>query len=257
MPPDKALLAQLPDPRRCKDKNPAAALDAVVKKYPWFRFGFRAGDRRISFDYAADPTGKRPGGNLLVSRIVVILPDGRTMHTNGPAGDAPPFTISKLLRQIDGPAPDLTTLWVSRHKNAPKPLPFGDLAAAAVVKLLGAKATPPENDDAVTLAQRALGSDWELDATFALKGDRIVSLSSDGLGMVSLKTPNRRSDRYLCLADAMAALGKQYGSKLELSRTRFETFSRDNRRLGDGPWVDTPTLRRLVLAGAAEVAETA
>ena len=75
MPPDKALLAQLPDPRRCKDKNPAAALDAVVKKYPWFRFGFRAGDRRISFDYAADPTGKRPGGNLLVSRIVVILPD--------------------------------------------------------------------------------------------------------------------------------------------------------------------------------------
>jgi len=69
-----------------------------------------------------------------------------------------------------------------------------------------------------------------------------------------LKTANRRADRYLSLADAMAALGERYGSTLRPAGTRFQSFSRDNRRLGDGPWVDTATLRRLVLAAATEVA---
>jgi len=67
-----------------------------------------------------------------------------------------------------------------------------------------------------------------------------------------LKTANRRADRYLSLADAMAALGERYGSTLRPAGTRFQSFSRDNRRLGDGPWVDTATLRRL--AAATEVA---
>jgi hypothetical protein len=257
MPPDKALLAQLPDPRRCKQQNPAKELDRVVKKHPWFRFGFRAGARRISFDYAADPSYRRPGGNLLVSRIVTVLPNGGTRHENGPAGDAPPMTISKLIRQLGGPPPDLTTLWVSFHKQAPKPLAFADLVAAALVRLTGAKWTPPENDGAAGLAQRAYGSDLELHAFVGLKRNRFVILSSASEGMVDLHYRGRRPARYLALGDALAALAEKSGASLDLSRTAFERFSRDNRRLGDGPWVDTPTLRRLVLAGAAEVAATA
>ena len=75
--------------------------------------------------------------------------------------------------------------------------------------------------------------------------------------MVDLHYRGRRPARYLALGDALAALAEKSGASLDLSRTAFERFSRDNRRLGDGPWVDTPTLRRLVLAGAAEVAATA
>jgi hypothetical protein len=252
--PDKALLAQLPDPRRCKDANPAAALDTVIRKHPWFRFGFRAGNRRISCDYAADPTGKRPGGTLLVTRIMTVPGPGRTAHTTGPSGDAPPMTISKLLRQLDGPAPDLSTLWVSRHKNAPAPLPFGDLVAAALIKLCGAEATLPEEDGAVGLAQRALGSDLELETLVGRSGGAPVILRNTGNGTVSLHNPGRRPETFLSLAEAMGALRKQHRAKLAPAKTQFDRASHDNRRLGDGPWVDTKTLRKLVFAAIEEIA---
>jgi predicted DNA-binding WGR domain protein len=242
---DKAVLAQLPDPRRCKHKNPGRELDRVVAKHPWFRFGFRAGDRRISFDYAADGSGTRPGGDLLVCRIG---------GSAGPAGDAPPMTITKLLRQLDGRAPDLTTLWVSRDKRAPSPRSFGDLVAATLVDLLGAKAAPPEQDDAVHLAQRAFGSDLELHMFVGLKRSRSVILSSGGQGTVNVHYRGRRPTEYLSLADALAAIGRQSGTSLDPAGTTFERFSSDNRRLGYGPWVDTPTLRRLLVAAIAEVA---
>jgi hypothetical protein len=251
----EALLAQLPDARRCKRKNPAAELDRVVKAHPWFGFGFRAGDRRISYDYAADGRRpSRPGGTLLVTRIVKVKPPGGIVGTNGPAGQAPPATISKLIRQLGGAAADLKTLWVSRHKEAPDPLPFGDLVAATLVDLTDAEPPPAEKESAIGLVQRALGSDRELHAFVALKGNASVILSSTGGGMVYLHYAGRRPTAYLSVGDAIADLAARHGSKIEPSATRFETFNRDNRRLGDGPWVDTPTLRELVVAALAEAA---
>jgi hypothetical protein len=249
----KTLLAQLPDPRRCKNRNPAAELDRVVAKHPWFRFGFRVGERRISCDYAADASGRRPGGDLLVTSIMHVSGPGQTAHTTGPCGDVPPMTISKLLRQLDGPAPDLATLWVSRHKRAPAPLPFGDLVAAVLVQVCGAKTTALETDSAVILAQRALGSDRELEVHVGLSG-RSITLRSTGAGTVWLHAPGRRPVTFLGLADAMGALRKAYGARLRSAVTTFHRSNHDNLRLGDGPWVDGPTLRKLVLAALEESA---
>lgn len=257
MPPNKTLLAQLPDPRRCKQKNPAAELDRLVRKHLWFRFGFRAGNSRISFDYAADGSGRRPDGELLVCRMVSFEADGAIPGTTGPAGEATTTKISKMIRQIRVPAPDLTTLWVSRDKRAPKPLPFADLVAAALVQLLDAKATPPEQDGALGLAQRALASDCELHAIVNFKGGRSVVLESGGAGTVSLHYRGRRPTAYISLADAIRALADRHGSKIEATRTRFERFTRDNGRMGAGPWVDTPTLRKLIVAALSEASSPA
>lgn len=249
-----ALLARLPDPLRCKLKNPAAELDRVVRKYPWFEFGFRAGTRRLAFSYAANGAGTRPDGTTLVCGFSSIDPVTQSVHGTREGGDAPPMTISRLLRQVGRPAPDLKTLWVSFHKKAPRPKPFAELVGAALIQLLRVKATPLASDSRVGLAQRAIGSDCELHGFIGLKRRRFLILSGRGDGMVSVQQPGRRPVKYLSLAEAIQAITDQHGPRLELSSTRFETFSRDNRRLGRGAWVDTPTLRRLVIAAIAEAA---
>jgi predicted DNA-binding WGR domain protein len=249
-----ALLAHLPDPLRCRQKNPAAELDRLVKKHPWFAFGFRAGARRLTFGYASDGSGTHPDKTLLVCGFSSIDPATQSVRGTREGGDAPPMTISRLLRQVGRPPPDLKTLWVSFHKQAPTPKPFAELVGAALIQLLGAKATPLASDSRVGLAQRAFGSDHELHGFIGLKGSRFLVLSSLGDGMISVQQPGRRPVKYLSLEGAIQAIADQHRPRLELSSTRFETFSRDNRRLGRGAWVKTPVLRRLVVAAIAEAA---
>ncbi len=191
----RALAKTLPDPRRCTEENPVAALDRVTKQFLSFNFGYRDGDQLFSYAHGGYP---RPKGDLLVSRVWT----GNTM-TQGPYG----ATLSQVMRQIGGGKPDYSTLWIGWTKG---PLPrkgFAELCGAAVAAITKTQPPAVEGDSWAGLAQRAANR-GSFEAYFDPPVGGRVMLIGNGNGTFSVLQVGQggNADSYPDLRSALTAI---------------------------------------------------
>jgi hypothetical protein len=230
----KEIASSLPDPRRCQEKDPVAALDALVKQFLEFRFGYRAGNRLVTYGYRVDFRSRKPIGDL----IVTTLAAGAMTH--GPDGE----TLSDVIRRVSqavldvgGTKPDLATLWVGGKRGPLPRMQFAELVGAALAVLTGAETPAIEDESWPNLAQRATGR-GAIELYFDLDGGGRIILRGNGDGAFDLFDGENRPTSWFDIRDALGAVAETFGPRIDAGRVGVFT-AKDT-------WVRSPKLPELL-----------
>jgi hypothetical protein len=232
----KSVAASLPDPTRCREKDPVRALEALLKRYLDFGFGYRDRDRFLKYQHSPDGTGYHHDYDLVVSTAVE-----ESGHAK-PGPYAP--TLSKVFRDLGRQSPDLATLWVLWAKGPCPPKAFAELVGAAVAKLTKVELVPVETETWVRLAQRAANR-GSFQAYFDLpRGRVLLEGNGDGAFFVGNLGPYKR---WLDLQQALADVARRCGREFDPARVGLHRLRHT--------WVRQATMVELLARAVGEVRE--